>query len=155
MKKLTLAVAAATLAMATTAYANPTYNAEGSAGTTGEVTSSTSFVYTANANTSTPIYTTNIVTGNEAVAHGVLADTTFVVPDGVQSAKLAATYSGANSSALEATFAGNTNSVATVKTGVKTLSKGDGLHILLQNTSGSSLNAGATIVTYNVTTYTD
>lgn len=155
MKKLTLAVAAATLAMAATAYATPTFNTSGQAGTEGAYTSSTSFVYTANANTTAPIYVTDIVTGNENTVHGVLADTTFDVPTGVKAAKLEATYSGVNGEALEASFASNASSVTAAQTGATTLNDGDQLHILLQNTAGNKLAAGATTVTYNVTTYTN
>ncbi|EBG1716071.1 hypothetical protein FH987_15895 [Salmonella enterica] len=155
MKKLTLAVAAATLAMAATAYATPVFNTTGDAGTEGAYTSSTSFVYTTNANTTAPIYVTDIVTGNENAAHGVLADTTFDVPTGVKAAKLEATYSGVNGSALEASFASNETSVAAAQTGATTLNDNDRLHILLQNKTGNKLAAGATTVTYNVTTYTN
>ncbi|EGO1728206.1 hypothetical protein ITO53_003169 [Salmonella enterica] len=155
MKKLTLAVAAATLAMAATAYATPTFNTAGTAGTEGAYTSSTSFVYTANSNTAAPIYVTNIVAGNEKVAHGVLADTTFNVPTGVKAAKLEATFSGVNGGALEASFASDASSVSNPNNGATTLTDGEQLHILLQNTAGNELAAGATTVTYNVTTYTN
>ncbi|EGC4948410.1 hypothetical protein H9O50_000646 [Salmonella enterica] len=154
MKKLTLAVAAATLAMAATAYATPTFNTIGEGGSSGAYTSSTSFVYSANENVAAPIYTTNIVTGNENAAHGVLADTTFNVPAGVIGAKLEVTYSGVNEGSLEASFASDASSVAAAKNGATTLTDGEQLHILLQNAAGNKLAAGATTVTYNVTTYT-
>lgn len=155
MKKLTLAVAAATLAMAATAYATPVFNTAGTAGRSDPNTSSTSFVYTTNPSTAAPIYDTHIVEGNEAKPHGVLADTRFDVPAGVQSAKLVATFSGVNNEALEASFADNATSVTNAQYGATGLSEGNHLHILLQNTTGNKLAAGATIVTYNVTTYTD
>ncbi|ECG8813161.1 hypothetical protein FOE31_14995 [Salmonella enterica] len=155
MKKLTLAVAAATLAMAATAYAEPAFNTTGDAGDQGEYTSSTSFVYNTTASTAAPVYQTNIVLGNETKPHGVLADTIFSVPAGVKSAKLVATFSGDNATALEASFAGNNSSVTTAQNGVTGIGAGDTLHILLQNTVGDALAAGATIVTYNVSTYTN
>ncbi|EKC9276180.1 hypothetical protein OQF52_005554 [Salmonella enterica] len=155
MKKLTLAVAASTLAMVATAYATPTFNTTGDGGTEGAYTSSTSFVYSAEDNTAAPIFTTNVIKGHELTPHGVLADTTFNVPTGVVGAKLVSTYNGVNAGALEASFASGASSVTTVKTGATTLTDGELLHILLQNTAGNKLAAGATTVTYNVTTYTN
>lgn len=155
MKKIitcTLLAAAASLALP--ALANPTFGTSGE-GHTGAQTSSTSFVYDATTPSAAPVYTTALIRDHETEVHGVLADTTFIVPAGVVSAKVAANYAGTNSSGLEATFSANTNSVSSANTVATTLTSGDKLHILLQNTAGGALNAGATTVTYNVTTYTD
>lgn len=156
MKKIiTSTLIAAAACLAQQAGATPVFNQANTTGSSGEQVSSTSFVYGVSPDTVAPVYTTVIVQGQEQQAHGVLADTTFTVPNGVASAKLGAIYNGVNNSALEASLAANSTSVSNPNNAVQSLSNGDNLHILLQNTAGSKLNAGATTVTYNVTTYTD
>ncbi|ECI0840816.1 hypothetical protein AU892_27330 [Salmonella enterica subsp. diarizonae] len=156
MKKIiTCTLVAAVASLSLPVLASATFDTSGE-GNTGGHTTSTSFVYDSTTPTTSPVFTTNLVAGQEEDHHGVLADTTFLVPAGVASAKLGSDFVGVNSASnLEATFAADTNAVASVKTVAKTLTSGEKLHILLQNSGGGALNSGATTVTYNVTTYTN
>ncbi|EBQ4755144.1 hypothetical protein LE36_16695 [Salmonella enterica subsp. diarizonae] len=156
MKKIiTCTLLAAAASLAQPVFATPTFNTSGQHGSTGAQTNSTSFVYDKQEPTTALVFTTHVVAGQESAQHGVVADTTFTVPNGVVSAFLEPTYYGANQGKLEASFAADTNPVSVVNNGAKTLTSGETLHILLQNATTGDLNSGPTTVTYNVTTYTD
>ncbi|EBG6880261.1 hypothetical protein FJC35_12480 [Salmonella enterica] len=155
MKKIiTCALVAVAAAVAQPAFA-VTFNNTTTTGNAGPKTTSTSFTYDSQAPTTAPVYATSIVKGNETKNHGVVADTTFVVPTGVVSAKLEHVFTGVNSGVLEATLSDASTSVANVNDAVQALTGGETLHILLQNTAGSALQPGATTITYNVTSYTN
>ncbi|EOV0287711.1 hypothetical protein ACOIPX_001065 [Salmonella enterica] len=154
MKKIiTCALVAAAAAVALPASAT-ILEVDGTVGTQGAVTTSTSFDYNSRIPSADVVYTTATVVGQESTQHGVLANTTFTVPSGVTSLKLTPTFTGDNSGSLEATLATDANSVAVVKNTASGITGTPTLHILLQNSKNGQLSAGTTHVTYSVTSYT-
>lgn len=155
MKKIiTCALVAAAAAVAQPAMAAQ-FGVDGAVGNAGQQTTGTTFVYDSQEPSTALVYSTKLVTGSETKVHGVLADTTFTVPANVRSAKLEHTFTGTNNTALETTLSSGADSVSQAANTVTALAGGETLHILLQNTQGRPLSAGATTITYNVTTYTN
>ncbi|EIE5010041.1 hypothetical protein K8N77_004334 [Salmonella enterica] len=154
MKKIITATLLASCGLACgTAQATLT-PAQSGEGNTGATLSSTSFIYDVQETTTAPVYTTKKIAGDEVRVGAVLADTSFVVPNGAISAKVEATFNGSNSnSTLGYAFSSNGSSGTDGENVATGLTTGETAHIVLLKKT--TLTNGPTTVTYNVTTYTN
>ncbi|ELB6046947.1 hypothetical protein RHU54_003410 [Salmonella enterica] len=152
--KTQIAIAALTIGLASAAYATP--NITTSTGSNGEVVvGHYDFDYTSNAPSVAPVFTTTVTSAvaGDVADNTPLAYTSFIAPTGTQSIyKLTANYSGAAELQLQSYL----NTAATVGTAgnlsATNVAAGDQLFIVLA-TSGTTLAAGTTHVTYTVNSY--